>query len=586
MRHTCCLNQRTCANFGADSFITSDYFAIRDEENYQNTLSLIERNQRLLTASEDGQLIRLRVVLDTGADVDHTDSTGETALHKAARGGRDDCVTLLFDRGANVNHLDSAGKTPLNLAMESQHDSTVGFLLLQRGYLGLPESVTQCASDGQTPLYLAASEGRVHSCEALVHAGANINAGKGRRTPLMEAALSGHEIVVILLIFENANLNARDCNGETALLYAVISRKLAICQILLDAGATINFRTPEAPLLSACRSNQEEILNLLIQHGAEVDVQDLNGLTPLHHAAQNGSQTACEVLLSANASVDLAATIDSELYTPRRLAKRCGNTDIVRLLESKGARKGHWYGPYKGQQLPTRKPSFSSGNSTPLFDQQYVEQPTRNRAPGRGSFRSSDGGSFDGLARREMTKVSPVIPRGFPRAATRPLSYTGDVIGASGRRWECDQCGSEFAAKTSVYHCDVCAKGDYDVCKTCIGRGDWCQNVAHRLRDELGRWIDFGTATAYEPVTSRRHLNGTSFPSTEGSLGTILFRRHLDDYGADPARLREDFVHDVEGVRNDNEPFLIQGALEKSSLDDDQDDAVLRDVIERSKSIR
>ena len=537
---------------GLIALALADFYAIRDEKNYQNTLSLTERNQKLLKASEDGQTNRLRIAVETGADVDHTDSAHETALHKAARGGHDDCVTLLFELGADVNYLNKDGKTPLNLALERHHDSVVGFLMQQRGTLGLC-SITQFDSSGRTPLYLAASDGRVSSCEALIQAGANVNTGKGRHTPLMEATSNGHERVVNLLICAGAKLDERDSQGETALLYAVLSRNLSICEILLDAGANMDLRTPEAPLLTASRTGQEMIFNLLVHRGADVNVQDRNGWTPLHHAAKLGNMAACEMLLASNASIELAAMVDGELYPPRRLAKMHGHMKVVAFLETKGARKGHWYGAYTGQKRLRQKSSFHSSGNRPPSELPIVRQPIYERASRHSDYGMSKVGAFDSSSAVKSRNGWPAVVRDAPNVTLPPLSTGTNDIGTARQLWECDEC-EEACVRNQLYHCNLCSNGDYDVCKPCVTRGAWCPDLDHCLYDELGGSIHAKPDSNLSSVGE--HIKSTSQTAVPFPC---------DDT---------------------DEHFLIQQTLEKSSLNDEEDQAILQGVLNRSKTIR
>jgi hypothetical protein len=84
------------------------------------------------SASENGNLEIVKLLLDNGAAVNGVDSTGMTALMLAAERGHLQIVILLLDNGAAVNGVDSTGMTALMLAAEAGHLQIV-ILLLNSG---------------------------------------------------------------------------------------------------------------------------------------------------------------------------------------------------------------------------------------------------------------------------------------------------------------------------------------------------------------------------------------------------------------------------------------------------------------------
>lgn len=84
-------------------------------------------------------------------------------------------------------------------------------------------------------------------------------------------------------------LDARDKSGYTPLLYAVRSGDVALCELLLDRGADCNAATPGLGLSCLHRAasmGHVEVVRLLLMRGATLAVADVNGKTPLDHAAE------------------------------------------------------------------------------------------------------------------------------------------------------------------------------------------------------------------------------------------------------------------------------------------------------------
>lgn len=82
-------------------------------------------------------------------DVDAFDESGQTALHWAARTGREECARILLEAGAGINSRNGYGNTPLHLAVLYGHEACVALLLQQ----GADYSIENIA--GERPIILA-----------------------------------------------------------------------------------------------------------------------------------------------------------------------------------------------------------------------------------------------------------------------------------------------------------------------------------------------------------------------------------------------------------------------------------------------
>ena len=75
---------------------------------------LLDLNSALIDVAKDGRLTLVKLLLAAGADVNHQNPTGETALMHASRQGYIDVVKVLLEAGANVNLQDNFGWTALS----------------------------------------------------------------------------------------------------------------------------------------------------------------------------------------------------------------------------------------------------------------------------------------------------------------------------------------------------------------------------------------------------------------------------------------------------------------------------------------
>ena len=96
------------------------------------------------------------------------------------------------------------------------------------------------AGDKNDELLEAIMDGDIERAKSLIDAGADVNARDiDGWTPLMYAALNGHTEIVELLIESGADVNAEDNNGQTVLMFATRGGHTEIVEILIKAGADV-----------------------------------------------------------------------------------------------------------------------------------------------------------------------------------------------------------------------------------------------------------------------------------------------------------------------------------------------------------
>lgn len=158
-------------------------------------------------------------------------------------------------------------------------------------------------------LHDAAEEGNIAIAKLLISKGAAIDAKGGHeQTPFYEAAISGHLDVADLLLQHGADIDAGSKEGGTALHY--------LCEC---------FTSPIAPNpLTQCQ--------WLINHKASVNAVDHNGDTPLHKSAWNGHLAPAELLIAAGADLNVT---NKDGMTPLDNALRQNQTAIVDLLRKR-----------------------------------------------------------------------------------------------------------------------------------------------------------------------------------------------------------------------------------------------------------
>ncbi len=187
----------------------------------------------------------------------------------------------------------------------------------------------------------AALNGQLDRLDRLIKAGANVNAKIPARfhtgeTPLHLAVRTNQRQVVARLMAAGANVDARDDRGETPLITAVYFEHTELARELLrEHGADPNVAMLNGlrPLHVAADRGLNELARLLLEHDAAVDARTGSGITPLMVAAK---RHAAIVRLLLDAGANPRATT-KQGTTPLMYAAHAAATNIVRMLLAAGA---------------------------------------------------------------------------------------------------------------------------------------------------------------------------------------------------------------------------------------------------------
>ena len=293
-----------------------------------------------------------RLLLEHGANVDARGRTGMTALlevfsqpHRSLV----DIVTLLLKHGADVNFHHRYAASALHLA-ESHGELEVAHILLK-----YKADFNSRDINGNTPLHILSGRrpGRYKEDDILDHAklllkyGADMNSQDNRnQTPLHVAMRKESFALARILIEHGANAQAEDDYGTTPLHILSASRihdnhALDLVRLLLGRGAEVNrlVKDKQTPLHLAMRSNWFKLAQILLDHGADANAEDIYGWTPLLllSATQIRDDKALDLvrlLLEHGAELDKR---NNDGQTPLQLAMMADWIQLTRILLDHGA---------------------------------------------------------------------------------------------------------------------------------------------------------------------------------------------------------------------------------------------------------
>ncbi|RMG32661.1 MAG: ankyrin repeat domain-containing protein [Gammaproteobacteria bacterium] len=153
------------------------------------------------------------------------------------------------------------------------------------------------------------------------------------RYPLHEAAAQGRVVMMRMLLEHGVQLDPRDRDGHTPLELAILNGRTQAADVLIKAGARFD---PSDMLLEVARQDitDRDVVRYLKAKGADLDVRDENGNTPLLIAAGHGNHRLVHHLIEFGADINAHnKTGDTALQIVRRM----GLPELERFLRNNGA---------------------------------------------------------------------------------------------------------------------------------------------------------------------------------------------------------------------------------------------------------
>ena len=276
------------------------------------------RETPLHKAVKSGHLSIVKMLSENGANINAQCKLLQTPLHKAAIFEKEDILRVLIKYGANVNAMSNL-ETPLNIAARKGLSGIAQILLDSKADI-------ECKSNFRniTPLFIAAAHNHRSVLDMLIRKGANVHAKDTflQETALHEAAHHGHIKIARVLLDNGINIDEQDINGNTPLSLAAVNGKLEISKLLISKGASTELN---APLYRAVNANQIEIVEILLNNGANIDGKDF----PVHAACGIDHNKILQLLLHYQPNLNKK---NSRNYTSQEIALENKRVNSLKML--------------------------------------------------------------------------------------------------------------------------------------------------------------------------------------------------------------------------------------------------------------
>jgi len=273
---------------------------------------------------------------DLHIDLNATDQDGNTALHYICSS---ECIKwdtiisiikfLLKQPGINVNAQNNKGYTPLMLACY-KHNETVAQLLIQHGV-----DVNISTYKKVTPLMMACQNRSFILVDLLIKHGAQVDVQNDLNSDTALIIVSrfyySYNIIKKLLVDGKANPNICNKDNETALTHSCNSNNIEHIKLLVENGADINVQEGKkglTPLMIVLGNFDYYIGEYFIKHHADLSLRNHKGETALVYCCQLYNKYGAELLIEHGADINIP---DNEGQTAKSIIENNNFNFVIGL---------------------------------------------------------------------------------------------------------------------------------------------------------------------------------------------------------------------------------------------------------------
>ena len=315
----------------------------------------------LMYACSSDSYDSVKTLLELGADINARDANGQTPLmYTTCYNSVYSAKILLARKDIKLEEKDSTGSTALLKAADYGSNEILEYLI-KAGV-----DVNAVNYSDYSALAVSVLNGRTAAANLLIKHGANVNyTDKMKRTPLIIAAQHDNSDIVESLIQAGADINAKDINQNTALLVAAENNSAGVIEFLTDtqeipeeeytravikcamkghvnATNTLLEKSKNqrqmsfAALTSACLKNNADIIHICMDYDCNINDTLYFGMTPLMIACYVNAEKAAAQLIAYEADINKP---DEDGISALMYAARKNNPNLIQILLRNGADK-------------------------------------------------------------------------------------------------------------------------------------------------------------------------------------------------------------------------------------------------------
>ncbi|KAF5537760.1 ankyrin 1 [Fusarium mexicanum] len=290
----------------------------------------------IYTTLANSHLEVAKLLVEVGASPTAKNVHGYTPLHVATRWSSGETVEFLLSCGASIADKDSAGRTALEIAAIWGDFTTLEVMLSRK------EEIERMFHEPDLhPVNLAVEYENKKCLALLLSHGLSPNVATSKGDTALRMAIQNRRLDLCKMLLEsNADPDLTPDKANTPLIQAISEGDLDIVKLLIENKATIDKREAppddgwsRTPMQVAVDWNRPEIVQYLLEKGADPDARDSDGIPVIGSAVSGGHINMVQWLVDANADVNVSY-YDNKV-TP--LHEACPHPEIVRLLLEHGA---------------------------------------------------------------------------------------------------------------------------------------------------------------------------------------------------------------------------------------------------------